>query len=550
MYNSFFGFSKPPFENNQDWEFLFLSEGHKEVLASLVYFIVAKKAFAMVCGDVGTGKTMLIHCFLQRLPESVRPIVVSNPFVGSMDLLRYVAKALNLPDPHGGILELSDRVKQALADARLRDEQVVLVVDEAHLLSEESLEEIRVLSNLETPDQKLIQILLVGQHELSHKLGGPAMRALRQRISINRFLSPLNPAETIQYVDHRLQNVGASFAACFEPACGRLLSKLTGGVPRALNHLCDTALLISMTENERKVSRKILRRADEAVKTDVILTPKRPRSPLQRVVRPALAVLAIGAMLALGGISGDLTLSGERPKPPSQSVPEERLKPGVIKNAVPIRPQKGIVSGPREEATLPRENKGASLGLPVNSPEQDLAQQGPGLTTDRVQVDQNGLGPNTHNTSNQDPRAGNHPRTPHRQVTVKPGESLEGIASRHYPDHSQMGLLAILVANRNDIKDDMIHPGQTLQLPKVKPAGEMMQLDDDLFYAPYGRYTSRESLRDDTTWLKKKQARFLVIRSRDSQGKPFHRVVFGGYGQKTELQEAFLKMKTKSRPDF
>jgi hypothetical protein len=133
---------------------------------------------------------------------------------------------------------------------------------------------------------------------------------------------------------------------------------------------------------------------------------------------------------------------------------------------------------------------------------------------------------------------------------VKPGESLEGIASRHYPDHSQMGLLAILVANRNDIKDDMIHPGQTLHLPKVKLAGQMMQLDDNLFYTPYGRYSSPESLRNDTTWLKKKQVRFLVIRSRDSQGKTFHRVVFGGYIQEMELQETFLQMKTKLRSDF
>jgi type II secretory pathway predicted ATPase ExeA/LysM repeat protein len=547
MYNSYFGFSKPPFENNHDQEFLFLSEGHKEVLAALVYFIKAKKAFAMVCGDVGTGKTMLIHCFLQRLPESVRPIVVSNPFVGSMDLLRYLARALNLPDLQEGILELSDQVKQALAEARSRDEQVVLMVDEAHLLSEQSLEEIRLLSNLETPNQNLLQILLVGQHELSHKLGSPAMRPLRQRININRFLSPLNPAETIQYVDHRLQNVGASFATCFEPACGSLLHKMTGGVPRRLNQLCDNALLICMTEKQRKVSRKILRRADEAVKTDVILTPKGPRSTLQRVLRPALIVLAIGALLALGGISGHLTLSGERLRQASQRVPQERLNPGEIKNAAAIPPQKGIVSGPGEKGTLPRANKGASTGLPVNSPDQDLALKVPGLTTDRVQVDQNGLGPNTFN---QDSRAGNQPGTPPRQVMVKPGESLEGIASRHYPDHSQMGLLAILVANRNDIKDDMIHPGQTLHLPKVKLAGQMMQLDDNLFYTPYGRYSSPESLRNDTTWLKKKQVRFLVIRSRDSQGKTFHRVVFGGYIQEMELQETFLQMKTKLRSDF
>src|SRR3989339_777082 len=230
-------------------------------------------------------------------------------------------------------------------------------------------------------------------------------------------------------------------------------------------------------------------------------------------------------MLALGGISGHLTLSGERLKRAFQRVPQERLNPGGIKDTVAVPPQKGILSAPGEEAALPRVNKGASPGLPVNSPDQDLALKVPGLTTDRVQVDQNGLGPNTFN---QDSRAGNQPGTPPRQVMVKPGESLERIASRNYPDHSQMGLLAILVANHNDIKDDMIHPGQTLHLPKVKLAGQMMQLDDNLFYAPYGCYSSAESLRNDTTRLKKKQIRFLVIRSRDSQGQSFHRVIFGG----------------------
>jgi hypothetical protein len=135
-------------------------------------------------------------------------------------------------------------------------------------------------------------------------------------------------------------------------------------------------------------------------------------------------------------------------------------------------------------------------------------------------------------------------------VVVKPGETLSAITKQHYSGQYEMGLLAILLANRDNIKDDLIRSGQVLSLPKIKLHGRMMQLDDNQFYAPYGQYRSPESLSDDTSRLKKRQVRFLVIRSRDSQNMTFYRVVFGGYDQGTELQEVYLKMKPKSKQNF
>jgi len=129
---------------------------------------------------------------------------------------------------------------------------------------------------------------------------------------------------------------------------------------------------------------------------------------------------------------------------------------------------------------------------------------------------------------------------------VKRGESLGTLASRHYPDNCQMGLLAILLTNRG-IKGDKIYPGQVLQLPKLKLTGKMIQIDDNRFYAQYRSYQSLASLSSNTSWLKKKQVRFLVISSRDSRGRIFHRVVVGDYGREAELQEALLKTKTKSK---
>ena len=209
MYNSCFGFSHAPFENNPDHSFLFLSKDHREVLSALIYFIAEKKGFALVCGDVGTGKTMLINAFLDNLNDSVSPILIPNPKVEYPQILLYIAEKLGIENSGNNILGLIDEIKRALLKFNQNGKSFVLIIDEAHLLSAQSLEDIRLLSNIETPEQKLLHILLVGQYELSHRLNGPEMRQLRQRISVNRFLSPLDSDETNQYIDHRLKMVGS-----------------------------------------------------------------------------------------------------------------------------------------------------------------------------------------------------------------------------------------------------------------------------------------------------------------------------------------------------
>ena len=275
MYNPYFGFSGSPFENTLDQRFLYLGEEHQEVLAALLYFIETKKGFALVCGDVGTGKTMLLNSLLEQLPETVSPVLIANPYVSSQELLLYLAYALGIKATGAEkVLELTDAVKNALLEAKSRDRHLILIVDEAHLLSDQALEEIRLLSNIETPTQKLLQILLVGQYELSHNLDRPEMRHLRQRINVNRFLAHLNPADTITYIDHRLHQVGSSFASVFEGNCRRLIFKLTRGVPRSLNQLCDNALLICMAQGRRQVNRRTLKQAHEALQADRLSTPK------------------------------------------------------------------------------------------------------------------------------------------------------------------------------------------------------------------------------------------------------------------------------------
>jgi type II secretory pathway predicted ATPase ExeA len=318
MYNSFFGFSESPFENKLDQKFIYLSEDHKEVLAAFLYFMARDKGFAVLCGDVGTGKTMMINSLLNMLSNNVKTIIISNPNVMYSDLLHYIAKILQLSVIRNNLLELLDDIKQALVDNRKNGKIFVIIIDEAHLLSDSSLENIRLLSNIQTQDHQLLKILLVGQYELSRNLDRTEMRQLRQRINISRFLSPLNKAETFEYIDHRLKKVGASYVQCFEANCLSLIYKMSEGVPRKINQLCDNALLICMTDGLKKVDRKTLKKAGEALITDLIFTPKSSsRANFRLVDKLSGAFIAartgmatIGICLSLFLIAFILSLSG------------------------------------------------------------------------------------------------------------------------------------------------------------------------------------------------------------------------------------------------
>ena len=310
MYNPYFHFTFSPFENNLNQQFLYFSEGHDEVIASLLYFVQQKKSFALVSGDVGTGKTMLIHHLLGRLPRSVEPIVIPNPDVEYIEILRYIARILKVNPEAKGILDLTDDIKAALTKAYLRGQQFVLIIDEAHLLSIGSLEHIRLLSNIEITSDKLLQILLIGQNELRHKLRRREMRQLRQRINVNLFLSPMSRSETIEYIDHRLRVAESGFDRCFESECKKLIYKMTRGVPRSINLLCDTALLICKTEKGDKVTERVLTKAHDTLQRDVIQAPKESKSR-RFFSKPALAGGALVLFLALGstgflGYNGNL----------------------------------------------------------------------------------------------------------------------------------------------------------------------------------------------------------------------------------------------------
>ena len=541
MYNEYFGFSESPFENNLDQRFLFLSEDHREVLAALLYFVKAKKSFALVCGDVGTGKTMLINCFLSRLPKTVQPVIISNPFVNSQDLLLYLTKILNIETGESeGILDLTDKVKNALIAAKDQQRQLVLMVDEAHLLSDQALEEIRLLSNLETPEQKLLQILLVGQYELSYKLDRPEMRHLRQRINVNRFLSHLNSTETIQYIDHRLSQVGSSFALIFEPECQTLIFKMTRGVPRRINQICDNALLISMAEGVRKINPGILKKAEEAVQTDLILTPRSFKgrgSRLKRFFGIRSALAAIAALVVLGMIS---LYGGPLVKRLRQVCAKEPRLAEILsetKTSSPVLPKLEVspALAKQEPLSASEEPKVApQVPLPPKPSASPATNEENLASSEKIalQLSQTSEG-KSDSTSPLEPLSAKQGAfTDSTQVMARAGEGLTRLAAKYYPENKKLGLVAMILANPKITNEDVILKGQALYLPAINLSKETIRLKDGLFYAVYGRYNSPDSSAKDASWLIKNRVRFKVMDTKDSDSNVAYRIFLGGYDWK------------------
>ena len=258
MYTDYYGLNSRPFENTPDPRFLFLSTQHREVLSSLIYGINSAKGFILVAGDIGTGKTTLLHCLFREISSSHIIINIINPRAVFNDLVLSLSKRLGVESQGKDALERSDALKRALEEQDNAGKRVILIIDEAHLLSDESLEDIRLLSNLETDRRKLIQIILAGQNEIHKTLARDSQKPLKQRIILNRQLEPLDGKETEEYIRHRLKVAGDD-GNLFSAQALNLIKKKSRGTPRVINHICDNALLIGYATEARTIGAKIIK---------------------------------------------------------------------------------------------------------------------------------------------------------------------------------------------------------------------------------------------------------------------------------------------------
>ncbi len=245
IYCEHFSFKREPFNITPDPGFLYLSGSHKEALAQLVYGIKGRRGFVVLTGEVGTGKTTLIHCLLNELSGNTKTAMVFNMVVGAKDLLRYVCEKFGIFSPQDKYKEIHDylyAIEQFLNESYRNGQNAVLIIDEAQNLSTEVLENVRLLSNFETAQDKLLQIFLVGQPELGIRLNAAELRQLKQRIALRHHLRPLNIAECKDYICHRLE-VAAGNIDLFTSEAIEAIHEYAGGIPRVINILCDNGLL-------------------------------------------------------------------------------------------------------------------------------------------------------------------------------------------------------------------------------------------------------------------------------------------------------------------
>lgn len=346
MYLDYFGLKKEPFSISPDPSFLFMSERHREALAHLLYGIQIDGGFVLLTGDIGTGKTTICRCLLEQLPEKSEVALLLNPKLTTAELLGTICDELQISYPAGtsSIKVLVDAINAFLLDAYSRGQHTVVIIDEAQNLHADVLEQIRLLTNLETNTRKLLQIIMLGQPELKEMLERPELRQLSQRITARYHLSPLSQAEVGEYVTHRLSVAGVQ-RPIFPPRTIRELYRLSAGVPRVVNVLCGRALMGAYVRNEPMVSVPLLREAASEV-LGAVPSPPSFRTRYAFAVRLLLALGLIGAGAVLGGSF----LTKEPPVETVVAVTPPVVEPSVVAPASdPLEWVRALSSGNSEK---------------------------------------------------------------------------------------------------------------------------------------------------------------------------------------------------------
>lgn len=335
MYLEYFGLREFPFSLAPDPRFLYLSAQHREALAHLLYGVRSEGGFVQLTGEVGTGKTTVCRCFLDQLPPGTHAAVILNPALSAEELFAGICDEFRIARPEGpaSVKGSLDLINHFLLGVHAAGERAVLIIDEAQNLGVAVLEQVRLLTNLETSSHKLLQVILMGQPELRATLARRDLRQLAQRITARFHLRPLSRAETRAYVSHRLAVAGSGADLIPDAVIGRL-RRLSRGVPRLINILCDRALLGTFVQGKRRVERATLAQAAREVAGDVRW------AGVPAVAAATLVVcVAVAAMISLSG-RRDPERPPVQPAAPAAAVPAPAAPPVPAAPALdPPRPQ-------------------------------------------------------------------------------------------------------------------------------------------------------------------------------------------------------------------
>jgi len=451
LYLSYYGLNKEPFHITPDPDFLFESPSHREAYATIAYGVARRKGFVAITGEVGTGKTTVLRAYLNSLDAAqIQTVYIYNPDLSFDELLRTLLTELGEEpgdETTDGILR---KIQFKLISLFEQNRTLLLVVDEAQNMPIDTLEKLRMLSNLETSKDKLIQIVLVGQPELDEKLNLYKLRQLKQRIAVRAALRPLTAGESVEYIRHRFEYAGGQFEGILEASALRKLVRHAHGSPRSLNILCDNVLLAGFGADQRPIGAALVH--EVAYDMGGLVKPRFGRR--ERIAAAAMLILTL-AGIALGNwqanaaylrggsspanVANTGTTEAEKPTPPAvDAALAQDTKAVIAEQPQAVAEIRGTTTAPKLDAPV------AVAAEPVKAPEASVAKP-PRARTRKAPA---GAG--------------------EMEYWVKPGENLTRLLLAHYGRNDDAVLLAVQARNPDIQNINMILKGQKLIFPIVE----------------------------------------------------------------------------------
>jgi general secretion pathway protein A len=543
MYTGYFGFIEKPFNITPDPGFLYLTAQHQEALATMGFGILEKMGFISIIGEIGAGKTTLIRYLLDSLDEKVETVLIFNTIVNFEQLLKNILWDLDIAPGSKDKFELIQLLNTFLLDKRTAGVTVALIIDEAQNLSNQVLEEIRMLSNLETAKEKLLQIVLVGQPELHTKLSSPDLRQLTQRIAVNCYIAPLNDTDIKNYIAHRLKIAGCKDNRIFSEKALELICRRSKGVPRTINMLCGNALLSAYGKD--------LKRIDDVIVEEVISDYEKPYLPLAErepsinpvsgikkglVSRARYVITSLACVVVISAFLGLVTYQ-------KNFSSLDNLFTNLVTNVTDSwRTLKGFVMDPfakNNSQESPRISENAMSGI---TPTDVL------ISYQKEEVE----APSKHTLPSLEGKSVPADALPvkkyYKTVFARRGDYVSSLALREYGITNDTICDIIKRANPQIEDLNKIDIGQEIKLPALDTNSIILEKGADIYSIHIATLSSMDEVKQYLRNIDLKEYQPSIVPVKIVGGRSWHRITIGDFSSREEAIETIKSVRLDKLP--